>query len=228
MSELIIVAGPQAAGKTTIIGHLCSEYQSISPLFFCANRKLPPIFPLQESRQIIVHRDILLGAIFMTGKQEEDIIACDLGRMDLILKHAREKRIVYMDECNIFTIAHALAHGVKSGQNYWQEYINRLTRLNTKVIFLDVDPETSWERRQAKYRQRLVYFPTNRHESIMRRYQEYLKRLHPLLLDVYDRLPFPKQMLSGRALGKDNVRGFAEALIKISDSFRPLHKHCSQ
>jgi len=228
MSELIIIAGPQAAGKTTTIIHLCSEYQSMSPLFSCANKKLPPIFPLQESRQIIVHRDILLGAIFMTAEQEEDIIACDLGRMDLILKHAREKHIIYLDECNIFTIAHAVAHGVKSVEKYWQEYVDRLTRLNAKVIFLDVDPETSWERRRAKYQQRLVYFPTNRHKSIMRRYQEYLKRLHPLLLDVYERLPFPKQMLSSHTLGKDKVQSFAEALIKISDSFKPLRGYCAQ
>jgi len=228
MSELIIIAGPQAAGKTTVISRLCSECQSMSPLLFCANRKLPPIFPLQESRQIIVHRDILLGAIFMKPEQEEDIIACDLGRMDLILKHAREKRIVYLDECNIFTIAHAVAHGVKSVEKHWQAYVDRLKRLNAKVIFLDIDPEISWERRRAKYQQRLVYFPTNRHESIMRRYHEYLKRLHPLLLDVYNRLPFPKQMLNGNALGKDTVQGFVETLIGISDSFKPLHKHCPQ
>ena len=220
MSELIIIAGPQAAGKTTAVSQICSYFSALSPILNSSGRKIPPIFPLQESRQIIVHKDILLGAIFMTPEQEEEVVACDLARMDLILSRSRD-RLVYLDECNIFTIAHATAHGVAGVENHWQEYISRLNQLNAKIIFLDVGPEISWERRRRKYEQRLIYFPANRHESIMRRYREYLARLHPILLDVYHRLPFPKEIIDARKPEKDVIQGITSALTKLSDTLKP-------
>jgi thymidylate kinase len=221
MGELIIVAGPQAAGKSTIINQICSQYQNISPFFGNARKRIPPIFPLQESRQIIAHKDMLLGAIFMKPEQEREVVLCDLARMDLMLARRRD-RLIYLDECNIFTIAHAVAHGVKEVRSHWAEYVSRLQGLNTKVIFLDVPPEVSWERRRRKYEQRLVYFPGNRHRSIMRRYKEYLTRLHPLLLDVYRRLPFPKEMLDGQLPEKDLIQKVSGVLIRLSISLKPL------
>lgn len=223
MSELIIIAGPQAAGKTTIINQLCSQYQTISPFFNRAGRKIPLMFPLQESRQIIVHKNILLGAIFMTPEQEQEVVSCDLARMDLILSRSRG-RLIYLDECNIFTIAHAIAHGVKEVEKHWCKYISRLKKLNAKVVFLNVDPEVSWERRRRKYQQRLIYFSANRHEAIMRMYREYLTRLHPLLLDIYHRLPFPKEMLDSQMPEKDAIQEVSIALARLSVSFKPLRR----
>ena len=100
MSELFIIAGPQAAGKSTIIGNICTQYHAMSPLFGHPKVKIPPMFPLQESRQIIAHKDILLGAIFMTAEQEQEVIDCDLGRMDLILSR-RQDHMIYLEECSI-------------------------------------------------------------------------------------------------------------------------------
>lgn len=224
MSELFIVAGPQAAGKTTIVNHICSHFQALSPVLNSANRRIPPMFPLQESRQIIVHKNVLLGGIFMTPEEEQEVVACDLARMDLILNRSKED-IIYLDECNIFTIAHAMAHGVKKIEKHWREYIECLQKLNAKVVFLNVNPEISWERRRRKYQQRLIYFPFNRHQEIMRRYYEYLKRLHPLLLDVYHRLPFPKKILDANLPEKDVVQEVSGALIKLSNSLKPLTRN---
>jgi thymidylate kinase len=221
MSELIIIAGPQAAGKSTAISQLCSQYQIVSSFLNRARKKIPAIFPLQESRQIIAHKDVLLGAIFMTPEQEEEVVECDLARMDLILSRRRD-HLIYLDECNVFTIAHALAHGVKGVEKHWLEYIARLQRLRAKVIFLDVDPEISWERRHKKYQQRLIYFPANQHKAIMERYRAYLERLHPLLLDVYRRLPFPKELLDGRMSEKNIIQEISGALLRLSGSLKPL------
>ena len=215
MSELIIIAGPQAAGKSTIISQICSQYQAVSPFISSSKKRKPILFPLQESRQIIAHKEILLGAIFMTAEQEEEVVNCDLGRMDLILRRSRE-RVIYLDECNIFTIAHAMAHGVKDINKHWSEYIVHLEKLNAKIIFLNIDPEISWERRCRKYEQRLVYFPVNRHKAIMRRSREYLKRLHPLLLSVYHRLPFSKEMLDGKMPQQEAIQKVSGALVRMS------------
>lgn len=80
---------------------------------------------------------MLLGAIFMSEERELEVVQCDFGRMDLILKRTH-KRLIYIDECNIFTIAHAAAHGIRQVEKYWDEYVDRLQKLRAKVIFLDV------------------------------------------------------------------------------------------
>lgn len=203
MSKLAIIAGPQAAGKSTIVAKLSSQPYAVATLF-----------PLQESRQIIVHKHMLLGAIFMTLEQELEVVSCDLARMDLILRR-NQNHLVYLDECNIFTVAHAAAHGVLEIERYWNEYLTRLTRLNATVIFIDVPPEISWERRRRRYEQRLVYFPEDQHTAILRQYQDYQVKLHPLLLDVYRRLPFPKAIVDGRAAEDTVIKMVCEQMVDL-------------
>jgi thymidylate kinase len=201
MSSILIIAGPQAAGKTTVINKLISQPYNVADLF---PRQDPPLlFPLQESRQIIVHKDVLLGAIFMTAEQELQVIECDLRRMDLI-QQRNHKPAVYVDECNIFTIAHALAHGVTQVQDYWDQYVTRLKELTARVIFVDVPPEVSWERRRRRYEQRLIYFAESEHKAIMDNYRDYLFKLYPLLHQVFNCLPFPKDTVSGQ-MSEENV-----------------------
>src|SRR5436190_3360964 len=83
MSKLIIIAGPQAAGKSTLIQKLGTQPHTVAPLFAATK---PILFPLQESRQIISHQYMLMGAIHMTPEHEHEVVKCDLNRMDLILK----------------------------------------------------------------------------------------------------------------------------------------------
>ena len=87
-------------------------------------------------------------------------------------------------------------------------------------IFLDIDPELSWERRKRKYEQRLIYFPAKSHKSIMEKYRAYLERLRPLLLDVYENLPFPKELINARMPEKNVLQEVIGALTKLSDSFK--------
>lgn len=217
MRELVIIAGPQAAGKSTIISGLSEQYHGVLPLF---NRRCPPrLFPLQESRQIVVHKYALLGAIFMTREHELEVAECDLGRMDLILGRARN-HLVYIDECNVFTLAHAAAHGITGLDFLWDEYMTRLEKLNAKVIFIDVPPEISWERRRAKYEQRLVYFEKRRHKGIISLYHDYIVGTYERLKDVYRRVLLPKEMVDGRQSKENVLRAVSEILAKLSASFR--------
>lgn len=161
---------------------------------------------------------MLLGAIFMNLEQELDVVDCDLQRMDLILQRA-QNHIVYVDECNIFTIAHAAAHGITEIERYWDEYLARLTKLNARVIFLDVSPDISWERRHRRYEQRLIYFPEDQHEAILQRYHNYLVKLRPLLLDVYDRLPFPKVIVDGHCSAENLITMVCQHIASLIVSF---------
>jgi len=213
--ELIIISGPQAAGKSTIIANVCAHLQALSPVLESGRHKMPLMFPLQESRQIIAHKEMLLGAIFMTQAQEEWVAECDLARMD-IMRRPSSRKIIYLDECNIFTIAHARAHGIKDIYRHWKDYMWRLEELNAKVIFLDIDPELSWERRWRKYEQRLVYFHANQHKSIMKRYRDYLNKLRPALLEVYEKLPLQKEFVDARVPEKVVLQQVIGALSKLS------------
>ena len=217
MSEFIIIAGPQAAGKSTVIQRLTEQYQSIRSLF--PKKKTPLLFPLQESRQIVVHKYALLGAIFMTAAHEEEVVQCDLARMDVILER-RGDRAVYLDECNVFTTAHAAAHGILNLESHFEGYAKRLRRCNAKVVFIDVPSEESWLRRLPKYEARLIHFPYKQHVAIMRQYREYLKRLRPLLLDLYDRIELPKELINGCVPEDTVVRETCQALTRLSTSFQ--------
>lgn len=192
MSDFFIIAGPQAAGKSTVIYHLNLQCRNASLVF--SERPPLPLFPLQESRQIIAHKYMHLGAIFMTLQHEREVGMCDLERMDILFKRRRD-HLLYIDECNIFTIAHAAARGITDIECSFDRYMRRLEKLQAKVIFLDIPPELSWERRRPVYEQRLVYFKKSQRKSIMERYHSYQQRIYPLLKDIYARVPCPKVLI---------------------------------
>lgn len=216
MSNIVILAGPQAAGKSTVVAKLSSQPYNVSALF--SGAKTPLLFPLQESRQIIVHKYMLLGAIFMTLEHELEVVSCDLGRMDMILQRA-QNHLIHLDECNIFTIAHAAAHGLTQVERYWDEYITRLRKLNAAVIFLDVPPDISWDRRRRQYQHRLLYFPEDQHEVILRQYQDYMIKLYPLLLDTYERLPIPKVIIDGRSSAENVISMVCQQMAHLIPGF---------
>ncbi len=216
MNEFILIAGPQAAGKSTAIARLNEYYRSISALF--GRKSTPPLFPLQESRQIVVHTHMLLGAIFMKLEHECQVVDCDWNRMDKLVKEKAGKAI-YLDECNIFTLAHARAHGITGLKDKWSGYTRRLEALQAKVIFLDIPPEISWERRKAKYEERLIYFPRSQHKRILASYKHYLMKVHPLLHEVYDRLPLPKRMIDAKRPNKCVLKDISDALAELSTAF---------
>lgn len=218
MSSILIIAGPQAAGKTTVINKLVAQPYNVEDLFL--GKSPPLLFPLQESRQIIVHKEMLLGAIFMTAEQEMQVIECDLHRMGLI-KQRNHKPAVYVDECNIFTIAHALAHGVTQVQDYWDQYVTKLEELKAQVIFVDLPPEVSWERRKRRYEKRLIYFEDDEHADIMQRYHDYLFSLYPLLHNVLNSLPFPKVTISGLMSEENVLKAVCQKVAEFINSTSP-------
>lgn len=217
MSELIIIAGPQSAGKSTVIEDLNKRFRSLSP--FLPERNRPIIFPLQESCQIVIHKYGLLGAIFMKQEQEHEVMECDFTRMRALLNRDGKKNIIYLDECNIFTIAYAIARGTLEVDNMFGLYLDFLKRLNAKVIFLDISPEISWKRRVEKYKERLVYFPKRRHSNIMRRFREQISQVYPLLKDIYKKLPFPKTTINAQAPSETVLQEVCFAIASFSPAF---------
>ena len=151
----------------------------------------------------------------MTLEQELEVVRCDLGRMDTILNQPHDS-LVYLDECNIFTIAHAKAHGFSQIEEYWQAYMERLEKLQAGVIFLDIPLDLSWERRQHRYQQRLVCFAESEQARIMGEYYEYLKKLRPLLLEAYERITLPKRMINAGLSKTSVIQKVSRALAELA------------
>ena len=139
--------------------------------------------------------------------------------MDMLSKR-KGGHIVYLDECNVFTIAHAQAHGITKIQSQWEDYMKRLRKLDAKVIFLNIPPHISWERRRLKYEERLVYFPKKDHRRILLAFERYLHEVHPRLEEIYDRLPIPKRMIDAQQSDTSVIYQINQALTELSPAFR--------
>lgn len=201
------MAGPQAAGKSSSIRYLHSKY--------CIDEQGEYKNPvaLQEMRQIVIHKYNIPGAIFVERAEEREIIESDLERMDRILRDDDER--TFLDECNVFTLAHARAHGVDF-ESYYQDYCERLAKLNAGVIFLDISPETSWYRRMPRYEERVQEFPPKERQKIMGMYRSYMFKLKPLLDELYDRLDVPKRKIENDGTTEETLPEVAKAFEEMA------------
>ncbi|MDI6721622.1 MAG: deoxynucleoside kinase [Candidatus Aenigmarchaeota archaeon] len=206
-----VVGGPQAAGKSSTIKYLHSKYCSTVPMDENVYKNL---VALQEMRQIIIHKYSILGAIFMDKSDEIEIVENDLKRMDNILDLDDDR--IYLDECNIFTLAHLKNHCIEANK-YFHEYCDRLRRLDASIMFLGISPEISWQRRKKRYEERIEGFPPDERETIMRSYKEYLFELHPRISELYEELDFPKTKIDAEILSE-------YLLLKASESFEEMMK----
>ena len=203
MKRLVVISGPQAAGKSTSIKKIHQLLTDVYPCFPGAKPIVP--FALQEARQIVVHKYHAMGAIFLTEEQELEMIDIDFGRMKTILGEL-DYRLLYIDECNIFTLAHAKAHGINLTDVYFPQYIEYLQKLNAHFIFLNIPPETSWARRKESYQSRMFRFPESERKGIMERYFGYLETLHPALNEIFDKIDLPKIKIDARASNEKVVK----------------------
>jgi hypothetical protein len=229
MAQLyIIVAGPQAAGKSSSIEYMQAKYQSLISLqnrqefgskipFYAPDgpEMLPTnIILYQEMRALVVRENKIKGGIFMDWAEESEVIDRDIARLDETI--SKEDNRVYIDETNIFTLAHAGRHNVLIKPSY-ERYMKRLRQLNTVILFLDINKMTSWERRSPSYMARVANHPEKDREIEMNNFLSYLDLVYPRLYDIYDLLPFPKRMINTETSieqTEEDVTSALEQMIK--------------
>lgn len=195
--KYLILAGPQAAGKSTTKDAVKTVNYSITTL--------------QEARQIVVRSRERKGAIFMSKEDELNAIHLDFQRMFHILDNHRDSQI-YVDETNVFTLGHALAHGIDLVDGYFKQYCDLLQALNAVVLFIDVPVEISWSRRKPRYIERLRGYPDADVQATLALHRKYLDRLHPELLKIYNRLTCRKACIDGSQSREDTTRNVIKSL----------------
>ena len=178
----VIVAGPQAAGKSTVV-------KSVKKC--CRNAKTSI-----EARDVILRKNRRKGGIYMTGWDEMDVMSYDFARMFKILSKI-EDDVTIIDETNVFTLAHAAAHGLAPLNGLFAQYCELLEKLHSRVIFIDIPVEVSWERRVDDYKSRYLQESAEEVTKMLHQHRQYLSQLRPELLRIYNRLPIPKKKVSG-------------------------------
>ncbi len=177
----LIIAGPQAAGKTTTIRYLSEQYKKGS--FF------EEVSFFRESREIVNSKYSLKGAVSITQLDEIETIELDLRRMSQLQKGIENR--CYFDESNIFTLSHAAMRHIPI-KSYFDDYYSLLEKLNTRVIFLDITPEISWKRRKSEYIKRVENLPYKEQEKMLAEYKNYISSVYNRLLKLYEMINFPK------------------------------------
>ncbi len=154
----------------------------------------------------------------MTADDEIEVIHHDMTRMFTIIgKDSKETQ--YFDETNVFTLGHAKAHGIDLLDGYFKQYNDMLERLDAAVLFMDVPPDVSWNRRRHRYTQRLWDLSEGERDVIMTKYRAYLERLHDELLTLLDRLTLPKIKINATGSQDEVSRLAAEAFCQLQGQF---------
>ena len=184
--QYLIIAGPQASGKTTTKNYLekrCND---------CNNKNV--IF-LQETRSIINRKYNPFGALTITRDLEYKIIEEDLKRLKDIEETEKNKEIIYVDETSIFSLAHSGLHNIET-KPYFKEYLDVLKKLNPKILFLDVKPEISWLRRKEKYEKKVADMGEDERGEAMKEFRIYLDYVYPELIKMFEQINIPKARIT--------------------------------
>jgi thymidylate kinase len=180
--QYLIIAGPQAAGKTTTKRYLegkCIEEGNKNFKF------------LDESRDIISKKHSSFGTLTLTRDLEYKIIEEDLSRLKGIEEREKDKDITYVDETSIFSLAHSSLHSIKI-KDYFKEYMDILRKMNSRVIFLDIPPEISLSRRKSRYEKRFASMGEDENKDAIGEVWKYFNGVYPELLKMFEQINLPK------------------------------------
>jgi len=179
---LIIVAGPQGSGKSTAQRYLAERYSNIVTLIEAAR------ILFDEDRR----KGTMLGGALVGSEFEKRIMNLDLERMSKISVEGN-RQMIYLDETNIFSVAHESLRDPVFAQRMYENYMKALDSLRVGILFTNVPPDISWVRRRRLYERR--YKDMTDFEERIRKSREYLWRIYPEMIKLYERLPFAKRLV---------------------------------
>ena len=200
MSKLIVIAGPQSSGKTSLLNNLKKKY---SNWHF-----------IDEINPATVTGKKDFGAVNTGTELEKKIIERDINNIRNI---SRDHQIVVL-ECGIFHYVYARHFIYREQANfYFKEYLKAHKGLDTHVIFIKTIPEVSLERRKEKYLKRIMDKGITDKKIIdeyLEQYRKVIDDLYPLWLECYKKVPFPKIMIENSYKEKSRYLKEADEIIQ--------------
>jgi deoxyadenosine/deoxycytidine kinase len=199
MTKLIIIAGPQSAGKTTLLNYLKSRYNN---WYF-----------IDEVNPASITGKKNFGIINTSADLQRKIIEADIEN---IIKIKRDHQFVLL-ESGIFHYAYARFFLYKKiAEEYFQKYLEAHKGLDPIVVFIHTNPSASWKRRKSKYLKRITdkgITDPDIKEQYLEKYREIIEKLYPYWLESYKKMPFPKMTIPNSNKSKNKFLKQAEQII---------------
>jgi len=177
MAKLVIIAGPQSSGKTTLFNVLKNRY--------------PNLRFIDEVNVYQLAGENHPGGAFSDKTLELKLLEEDLNR----LKNVDDKRTTVI-ETGIFHLVYCEKFcGRDTARIYLEKYVQIYNKLQPLLFFIDTKPEISWRRRQEKYKDRIARAGITDEKDIIKklsRYQKHLFALYPIWLKFFDKIPYEK------------------------------------
>ncbi len=179
MAKLIIIAGPQSSGKTTVFQFL--------------QKKFPSFRFVPETNMYSVADKNHRGAAYVKKDLEIKIVEKDLEKIEKI---SRSVRTVVM-ETGIFHLMYLEAIADKeTAELYYLKYRKAHGKLQPVILFIDTKPAVSWKRRKPIYEKRIKCLKEPKEKKqVMQKYSSTIERFYPLWHKWYKKFPFEKYMI---------------------------------
>lgn len=199
-TKLIIIAGPQSSGKTTIMKLL--------------EKKYPYIPFIEEENQFTLVNKNHLGGAYVNDKTEKlinDVVIAKIKEID------RSQDIVFI-ESGIMHSSYAEYYcDENTAKNYLKKYIRAHIGLHPILFFIDTKPQISWRRRKKTYIQRInragVTNPQKRKE-MLEFYHTRINNIYHLWHKYFHLIPFEKYMI------KNSYKGWGVFEKEIMDKIK--------
>jgi len=203
MKKLIIIAGPQSSGKTTLFNSL--------------KKKVKNAVFLKEINPFTLVGKKHLGGAFVDLKLENKIIDNDLKRLIKIINQEFQKKLI-IEETGIFHLVYLkkLTNG-KNFRYYYQKYLKVYKKFLPKIIFIDTKAQISWQRRKSIYLSRLKKITDQKQKNLLlKKYRQKIFELYPQWHLLYNHLPFKKVLIKNSYKTRAD---FLKETLKMADLF---------
>jgi len=186
--KIIVIAGPQASGKTTVWRFLSDKYGGRAGFYEEMNPYV--LFP-EKAR---------LGSVVVDAEMEKKIHEADVARIGEVLKEG----MVGVIETLMF---HAVYYEEFLGKEFYhqgmRDYEKALREVEVGVLFIDTTPEVSFARRRGEYWWRVVREIERRGlkgeearrwgEEMMKKYETRMKDRYQKWWQVFEELDYVKE-----------------------------------
>ncbi|MBI4972996.1 AAA family ATPase [Candidatus Roizmanbacteria bacterium] len=180
-TRLIVIAGPQSSGKTTIMNLL--------------EKKYPHIPFIEETNQFTVVDKNHLGGAYVDNQTERQINDVDIAKIKEI---DRSRSALFMETGILHTTYAEYYCDEKTAQSYLEKYIKAHEGLDPIIFFIDTKPQISWKRRRKTYIQRIDragVTDVNKKKEMLEFYRTRIINIYHLWNKYFRLIPFEKYMI---------------------------------
>ncbi|MDO8609971.1 MAG: deoxynucleoside kinase [bacterium] len=180
-TRLIVIAGPQSAGKSTALKLIKSHFPQL------------PI--IDEVNQYSIISKSHRGGAYVNLETEYKILNEDIKTIQNIKRNG----IIYIMETGILHLSYLeRLSNAKITDGFYKKYISAHNNLYPIIFFIDTKPQISWKRRRPTYLKRIkannIADPKEK-QIALKKYRQIINELYPLWLKYYHKVPFEKYMI---------------------------------